>query len=253
MIFMSRILLFHLCLYLFFSFTVFQINVIADTNCKNDSDVINHQDCYKVCSDLHVHKKGIDKEFDINTIVSTDPRVNKKTYYTGDIFDYENAAQRARGKKRKKEAEDIVRGNIKDLQRLVGKENFVRGNHEMNLCVEENCPKWTIINGILFTHGHINCWHDDRVKYWEFGKKREYKKGCYTELKPGCVVTCKQGSIDKFLKRFNKVHTIVYGHTHRDNDKKIKIKRPDGSEGLVRLLNVNTGCTYVNLAPPTTR
>ncbi|OQX26179.1 MAG: hypothetical protein BWK80_11740 [Desulfobacteraceae bacterium IS3] len=212
--------------------------------CSSDNDVERNENCYKVCTDLHLYEKGFKSE-PPEIIISDNPNIKERTLYIGDIFDLENAIQHTKKRRRKDEICKKVKAEIEILYSILG-ENYIRGNHEFNAC--QNCPPWKIINGILFTHGHRLCWHDDKVRFWESGKKE--KRPCYN-----CEYKCfeeakKFAKVHNEIHTNNEIHTIVFGHTHKTNLEEVEIEREkDGNivNDKITIINLKQGCFYLEI------
>lgn len=153
---------------------------------------------------------------------------------TGDIIDAKNC-------KRWKEADSA----ISDIQKLkyIFDEKYLLGNHE----IEKPSEYVYISNGVLFCHGHIIFWDDDKIKRWENKKvgmnRRKYysykifkafKKRKNKQLHPSGKHLLK---IKELLELHN-CHTIVFGHSHRNYDVQY---------AFGRVINVPQGRTVINV------
>ena len=211
-------------------------------SCDSDEDVIANEHCYKICSDLHLYKKGIESEKPNITILEN-ANFKERTLYIGDIFDLKNAVQHTKTN-RKDECSELVRKDIDELSNILGG-NYLRGNHELDAC--KNCPIYKVINDVLFTHGHYLCWPEDVIKDWESGNDRPVKPGCdnYKE----CISDCIKGAVE-YAEGNSDINTIVFGHTHPYKTDLIRVEIERKKEGntvkdFITIINVTKGCTYI--------
>ncbi len=207
---------------------------IITQQCRNDEDVINNPNCFKIYSDVHLFggdrevaemRKNIKNNIKFTNIAY--PSFRERTFYLGDIVDLANA----------KEKEKISALNfIEDLKCSAGV-NYIRGNHEMDALGSIGDNRQTVYKRkILFVHGHTLRYLKDRADYWESGKSSEYKKGEWDKSRTlDEVFTEASKDAEK-----NNCNVVVFGHTHPDS---LDVRTIHG----IKMINVMKGCTYLTI------
>ncbi len=205
-------------------------------NCAYSSNTSEeHFEHYTVYADTHYYspyESRIELEYDQNI------------YYIGDIFDLKNC--------RNKDVNLVVK-DINDLRRKVGN-RYVRGNHELNAFGDADKLEdyFTIMGGVLFTHGHkYICYDDTKVKNWEQKKPGRNSilrvlrkiKDIFEKEKDRLDQRYIDNAVDLATK--NNCHTIVFGHTHLKKKYDKIILNSYGQK--IRVINVPRGISEIHV------